>query len=110
MVLQVAADAGKIVDDGDASRLQRVGGTDPRELQQARRADRAATETITSRSARIVSTPPPAATSTPTARPFSTTTFSVWALRRTVRFFRPRAGFRNALEAEDCAPRSRVES
>ena len=42
---------------------------------------------------------------TPTARPLSTSIFSVCAFRRTVRFLRSLAGLRKALDAED---RSRV--
>src|SRR5919109_5585026 len=41
VVLQVLADAGQVVHGPDASRLERCGRADPRQLQQHRRADRA---------------------------------------------------------------------
>ena len=56
---------------------------------------------MTSRSAFRVSVPVPEATVIPTARPFWTSTFSVCAFSRTVRFFRPSTGLTNALDAED---------
>ena len=39
MVLQVLADTGQLVLDGDAERLQQRAGPDARQLQQLRRAD-----------------------------------------------------------------------
>ena len=44
VILQIAADAGQIVDDGDAGLPERIGGADAGELQQPRRADGAAAE------------------------------------------------------------------
>ena len=44
MILQVAADAGQIVDHGDAGLFERVGGADAGQLQQPRRADGAAAD------------------------------------------------------------------
>ena len=44
MVLHVASDARKIMDDRHACRFQRICGTNPRKLKQAWRSDRAATD------------------------------------------------------------------
>ena len=76
VILHVRADAGQVVHDGHAGRLQRVRGPDAGELQQAWRADRAAADDDLPVGAQV-SVPPDAPTVTPTARPFWTSIFSV---------------------------------
>ena len=95
VVLEVRADAGQVVDDRHADRPQVVGRADAGQQQQARRADAArgdqhlALAAQHDRLAARVST-----TSTPTARPSSTTMRVTRAPVLTVRFGRSRIGLR----------------
>ena len=104
MVLHIASHARKVVDDRHPCSLQRVRRADPGKLQQARRADRAATHdhfSIRAQALRSISW----RSATPTARPFSISIFSVCACKRTVRFLRSLAGLRTR-----STPRTAVRS
>ena len=73
MILEVGADARQVVDDRHADRPQMVGRADARQQQQARRADAARGDQHLALAAQHGGRPPLSTTSTPTARPPSTT-------------------------------------
>ena len=110
MVLQVASDAGELVDHGNTVPPQLVAGPNAGEHENLRRVDRTAAEDDLALGADGPNAGTVQRTSTPVARPPSTTTRRTRQSMAIARLRRCRTGRRKAVEAEQRLPRLMVKS